>query len=191
MGGGIALDYAITHPLELRSLTLIDSAMGGWTGWSPGFVPTIFLRDVAERGGVDAARAAWIGHPFFAPASERPDVAARLRAMADAYSGWHWLHTDGSEEPDPRLLAAMPLAILSKRACASRCGLTTAARTRRDASRFEISRDSPGAARRAMTQAMGSSAIPLFARRSAVPWTDLGGHAGQRDAAGSCWVGFR
>jgi pimeloyl-ACP methyl ester carboxylesterase len=34
MGGGIVLGYAISHPGELRSLTLIDSILSGWTGWS-------------------------------------------------------------------------------------------------------------------------------------------------------------
>jgi pimeloyl-ACP methyl ester carboxylesterase len=94
MGGGIVIDYAINFPDELRSLTLIDSTLGGWTKWSEGFRATVQLNDVAERNGLEAARAAWYAHPFFDPATEKDGVTARLQAIVDGFSGWHWLNQD-------------------------------------------------------------------------------------------------
>jgi len=101
MGGGIVLDYAVSFPDELRSLTLIDSTIGGWTHWSEGFRATVQLNDVAERNGVEAARAAWYAHPFFDPVTEKPGVTGRLKAVVDDYTGWHWLNKDPGMGADP------------------------------------------------------------------------------------------
>jgi 3-oxoadipate enol-lactonase len=99
MGGGIAINYALHFPDELRSLTLIDSILGGWT-YTPGYLETVMLNDVVERNGLEAARAVWSAHPFFDPAAEKAGVTQRLTAIANDFSGWHWLNADTQCPPD-------------------------------------------------------------------------------------------
>ena len=81
-GGGIALDFALTHPDRVGRLVLIAPAVGGWS-WSESFL----------KRGVDLARAgrskdhealgvALLEDLWFAPGlRERPGAAARLREL--------------------------------------------------------------------------------------------------------------
>ena len=66
--------------------------------------PSTVDRRIAIAGTVEAARAAWYADPFFVPAADQPDVLARLHAIVDDYSGWHWLHGYDSVRPDPPAL---------------------------------------------------------------------------------------
>ena len=45
-----------------------------------------------------AGREAWLAHPLFAAARERPDLAAALAAMVAGYPGQHWLGQDPHRE---------------------------------------------------------------------------------------------
>src|SRR5258708_34879943 len=47
---------------------------------------------IAREEGLAAAKRRWLADPLFAPAMARPAVAARLAAMIEDFSGWHWLH---------------------------------------------------------------------------------------------------
>ena len=58
-------------------------------------------------GGVDAARAAFLHHDFFAPAQRQPDVARRLVDIVDGYSGVNWTSTD-PHAPHPNSLELLP-----------------------------------------------------------------------------------
>jgi len=90
MGGGIALDFALTYPEAARSLTLVDAALGGfnWTkDWGG-------VGAAARSSGVGAAKDLWLNDELFAPAREQPKVSARLRQMVMDYSGWHWVNRD-------------------------------------------------------------------------------------------------
>jgi len=63
--------------------------------------PRRALDDVARRvqeAGVRAGREAWLAHPLFAAARERPDLAAALAAMVAGYPGQHWLGQDPHRE---------------------------------------------------------------------------------------------
>lgn len=94
MGGGVALDLAITYPQIVRSLVLVDSALGGFpykSGFGVG----------AKEVGLEAAKQRWLAHPLFAPANRHPALAARLQQMVADYSGWHWLNRDPGRAPDP------------------------------------------------------------------------------------------
>ncbi len=68
------------------------------------------MRAVMERqrlGGLDAAKAAWLAHDFFAPARRRPDVARRLAEMVSDYSGVNWTSAD-PHAPRPDSIELLP-----------------------------------------------------------------------------------
>jgi pimeloyl-ACP methyl ester carboxylesterase len=104
MGGGIAASFALAHPDATRSLVLVDAVIPGHR-WSPAFGQ--FLSSVGQRArerGVAAARELWLGSELFAPARERPAVAAKLDAIVADYSGWHWLHRNPERAGAPSAL---------------------------------------------------------------------------------------
>ena len=101
MGGGIAVDYALSYPEGLRSLTLIDSTLGGYPHFSEEFHASTNLADVARTAGVDVAKAAWTAHPFFEPASRNPAVWERLCAIVGEWDGWQWLNKNRQEPLEP------------------------------------------------------------------------------------------
>ncbi len=90
MGGGIALDFALSHPEAARSLTLVDAAIGGFK-WAKDWG---FPGAAARSLGVAAAKEQWLNDELFASAHQRPTVSARLRQMVNDYSGWHWVNHD-------------------------------------------------------------------------------------------------
>lgn len=90
MGGGIVLDFALTHPGVVRSLILVDAALGGFS-WTKDLGASTKL---AHTVGLAAAKRAWLADEMFAPAHEQPAVGARLAAMVADYSGYHWLNRD-------------------------------------------------------------------------------------------------
>jgi 3-oxoadipate enol-lactonase len=89
MGGGIAADYAANFPDGLRSLTLIDSTLGGYA-FPESFRSGVVFGPIAQSQGVKAAIDAWVAHPFFVPAAEQPAVLARLNEIVGAYHGYVW-----------------------------------------------------------------------------------------------------
>ena len=110
-GGAIALDFALTYPERTAALALIDAVVGGYR-WSPaGAARNDLVLQVARTEGIAAAKASWLAHPIFAPAQRSPQVAARLAAIVDRYSGWHFVNDDPEQRLTPR--AAGRLAELS------------------------------------------------------------------------------
>jgi pimeloyl-ACP methyl ester carboxylesterase len=85
MGGSIAVDYAVLRPSDLRSLVLIDAGTGGLLSRAAGS-----FRDLALRGGVEAAKQAWLADGLFIPARRDPELERRLEEIVGDYSGWHW-----------------------------------------------------------------------------------------------------
>ncbi|HLF79370.1 MAG TPA: alpha/beta hydrolase [Dehalococcoidia bacterium] len=93
MGGQIALDYAVTYPEAMRSLVLIDSALGGHT-WTPAFRPGVLgLADIAQRDGVAMALEVWMNNDLFAAARANA-CAPRLAEIVTQYRGYRWLQND-------------------------------------------------------------------------------------------------
>lgn len=79
MGGRIAINYALAHPEDTRSLALIGSDLGGY-------------RFALDCDGCDPG--SWLAHEIFASAQRHPHVLDALRMMVADYSGWHWRHDD-------------------------------------------------------------------------------------------------
>ncbi len=92
MGGRFALDYAVTHPEALRSLVVVDGVIGGWQWsreWLAAYAPIV---EAGRRRDIAQAKSLWLALPLFAPARQQPEVGARLKAMVDDYSGWHFVN---------------------------------------------------------------------------------------------------
>jgi len=100
-GGRVALQAALADPARVRGLALLDAVLDG-VPWDPESARA--LDEVARRvqeAGVLAGREAWLAHPLFAAARERPDLAAALAAMVAGYPGQHWLGQDPHREIRP------------------------------------------------------------------------------------------
>lgn len=115
LGGGAALNFALSHPERVSRLVLISPAMVGWE-WSAEW--KALWRGVAEaaRGGdLTLARERWWRHPMFALARQG-DAAQELRQAIDAYHGRHWIRDRQRRElPDIDRLhrLAMPTLLLT------------------------------------------------------------------------------
>jgi 3-oxoadipate enol-lactonase len=100
-GGRVALQTALAAPDRVRGLALLDAVLDG-VPWDPESARA--LDEVARRvqaGGVLAGRAAWLAHPLFAAARQRPDLADALAAMVAGYPGQHWLGQDPHRQTRP------------------------------------------------------------------------------------------
>jgi len=100
-GGRVALQTALAAPDRVRGLALLDAVLDG-VPWDPESAQA--LDEVARRvqaGGVLAGREAWLAHPLFAAARQRPDLAAALAAMVAGYPGQHWLGQDPHRQIRP------------------------------------------------------------------------------------------
>lgn len=100
MGGGIALNFALSHPERVSRLILISPAMIGWE-WSDEWKS--LWRGVAKAarsGDMDLARERWLDHPMFAMV-RKSDAAGEFRAAIKAYHGRQWIRDDQRAElPD-------------------------------------------------------------------------------------------
>jgi len=107
MGGRIALDFAVTHPDRVRSVTVIDTAIGGWPwsrAWLVSYAPVLAA---ARRKDIAAAKAAYLGNELFAPIRAKPAAAERMRRMVNDYSGWHLVNPDPERVPQPETVSRL------------------------------------------------------------------------------------
>ena len=86
MGGGIALQFAIDHPERTASLTLIDSALPGFT-YSDEFTAQIeqLVEAVRSKGAREAFERLWLEHPFFDGVRRFPERFGMLRDIVLEY----------------------------------------------------------------------------------------------------------
>ena len=100
-GGRVALQATLADPARVRGLALLDAVLDG-VPWDP---PSARAMDEVTRqvqeAGVLAGREAWLAHPLFAAARERPDLAGKLAAMVAGYPGQHWLGQDSHLQTRP------------------------------------------------------------------------------------------
>lgn len=101
MGGARVLEFALTYPDAVRALLLIDSGVIGLP-WSPALASRMdAIWAQAKEDGMEAAKAAWLAHPFFAHALRQPLAAARLKQIVADYSGWHFVNADPGQSIEP------------------------------------------------------------------------------------------
>lgn len=100
-GGGVALDFALSHPQRTQALALIDTILGGHVWSDEGSARDALVWQEARRGGIPAAKASWLAHPLFAPAMRQPEVAAQLTQIIDDYSGWHFVNKNPEQHLHP------------------------------------------------------------------------------------------
>jgi pimeloyl-ACP methyl ester carboxylesterase len=100
-GGMVAVKTALLAPGRVRGLVLLDSAVDGMSWDEPSRAGLAELARQVQAGGVAAGRDAWLAHPLFTTARQRPDLTAQLAAMVSRFPGQHWLGQD-PHRPDPR-----------------------------------------------------------------------------------------
>ena len=99
MGGSIATEFAIEHPQNIDTLVTVDASVSGWD-WPNGH-PIQAAVERTKEAGLAAGKKIWLEHPLFAPANERPVVAAHMKAIIDDYSGWHFTNEFTVTAPEP------------------------------------------------------------------------------------------
>ncbi|MCW1430980.1 alpha/beta fold hydrolase [Novosphingobium sp. JCM 18896] len=115
MGGGVALNFALSHPDRVSRLILISPAIVGWE-WSAEWRG--LWRDVsraARDGDLALAHERWFQHPMFAVVRES-EAADDLRHAIDSYHGRQWIRDPQRMElPDVDRLhtLAMPTLLLT------------------------------------------------------------------------------
>lgn len=100
MGGGVALNFALSHPGRVSRLVLVSPAMVGWE-WSDEWKGQWRAVSRAARAGdLALARELWWQHPMFAMVREA-DAGAELRRAIEAYHGRQWARDSQRDEwPD-------------------------------------------------------------------------------------------
>jgi len=107
MGGRVVLETALVAPGRVRRLVLLDSVLNGveWDAASEQGMED--AKRAATTEGMSAARAIWLRHPLFAPACRDPQLARRLAALVEPYSGFHWTDEDPQARTDPDPIAML------------------------------------------------------------------------------------
>jgi pimeloyl-ACP methyl ester carboxylesterase len=106
-GGRVVLQTALTAPARTAGLVLLDAVLDG-VPWDPPSEDALGeLARQVQTGGVPAGRAAWLAHPLFAAARQRPELAGQLSAMVAGYPGQHWLGQDPQQPVRPQPFDAL------------------------------------------------------------------------------------
>jgi pimeloyl-ACP methyl ester carboxylesterase len=104
LGGGVALDFALSYPELTRSLVLVDAMVDGWAWSSAWNEQAGAVWTAGKDWGVAIAKERWLALPLFRPAQQKPDVGRRLARMVSDYSGWHWHNDDPRQRLQPSTL---------------------------------------------------------------------------------------
>lgn len=101
LGGGAAINFAMTRPDRVRALIAVDPSLGGFRT-TPAFTAArASIPRTAAESGVSEARARWLALPMFQPALANAASRESLQRIVGDYSGWHWLHADHGRPFDP------------------------------------------------------------------------------------------
>lgn len=99
LGGGVAIDFALTYPEATDTLIVVDTGLRGFPRKESGAMWSQ-VQSAAMTAGIEAAKCHWLAAPLFAPAMENPQVALRLKQMVTDYSGWHWVNNETKPPSD-------------------------------------------------------------------------------------------
>lgn len=83
LGGEIAIDFTLEYPQLVKSLTLANSALGGFDStvdWG-----------VNIQAGLETAKANWLTHPLFSSIQNKPEIFLKLTEILKDYQGSNWL----------------------------------------------------------------------------------------------------
>lgn len=109
LGGRIAVDFAISHPRRVSSLTLAGPGLSGYEppGGAESDLRMWEIIKAARDAGSEQAAALWLKDPFMAPAMEQARLAPVLRRIA-LENAHCWLENPILQRP-PRPAAATRL----------------------------------------------------------------------------------
>jgi len=93
LGSEIAIDFTLSFPSMVKSLTLADSSLGGYKS-------TVDWNVHPEKG-LEKAKANWLNHEVFNKTRENKFASDKLKKMLRDYSGWHWFNSDPREKLNP------------------------------------------------------------------------------------------
>jgi pimeloyl-ACP methyl ester carboxylesterase len=100
LGGGTAINFALSYPDATDALVLVGSILGGFQ-WVEMGSTLDAIWSAGKESGVEEARELWLGSAWFSPALEHPGVASRLNRIVSEYSGWDWENDDPSVSLEP------------------------------------------------------------------------------------------
>lgn len=102
MGGGTAVEFAISHPEYCLSLTAVDALVSGYD-WQSQELGKSFRSVItkAQTENVQVAKELWLAQPLFAAAHQKPAAATLLHKIISDYSGWHFLNSNYGRPLDP------------------------------------------------------------------------------------------
>jgi pimeloyl-ACP methyl ester carboxylesterase/creatinine amidohydrolase/Fe(II)-dependent formamide hydrolase-like protein len=109
LGGRIAVDFAIAHPMRVRSLTLAGPGLSGYEppGGAESDLRMWEIIKAARDAGPEQATALWLKDPFMGPAMEQARLAPMLRRIS-LENAHCWLENPVLQRP-PRPAAATRL----------------------------------------------------------------------------------
>jgi len=84
LGGQTAINFALTYPQRVRSLVLVGPGLSGFELPGDDGAERWWERvNAALTGDLAKATELWLADPYMAPAMEQPELARRLRRIAD------------------------------------------------------------------------------------------------------------
>lgn len=100
LGGRIAIDLALTHPGQVRSLVLAGPGLSGfpWSQERPSWAER--LQRAVAAGDARAAALAWLDSDYMKPAAVSPKIGGRVKELALANADT-WIQPDEEEELKP------------------------------------------------------------------------------------------
>ncbi len=97
LGGEIAIDTTLTHPEFIRSLTLVNSSLGGYAS-------TVSWNVHAREEGIPNAKHYWLTHEVFSETRKHQEAYEQLQQMVHDYSGSHWIDGDFRKKLFPKAI---------------------------------------------------------------------------------------
>lgn len=112
MGGSVALNFALTRPDRVRSLSLLSPGLTAWDWseeWRALWRP---IAEAARAGYMSRARELWLAHPLFAT-TRASDAEGMLHDEIARFSGDQWVEDhQGPALPDVERLHQLEVPVL-------------------------------------------------------------------------------